>query len=99
MAVTLKLIKDLSTFQKCPLLFLTISTDLTCVVMCGVLHRLRQCCCHAYLLTSALKKEDSDLDSLSLELAMGALTLAQECDEVDHPTTTKPVSRHFWGQQ
>ena len=37
--------------------------------------RLRQCCCHLSLLTSALTHTESDQDDLDLELAMGALSL------------------------
>ena len=39
--------------------------------------RLRQCCCHLSLLTSALHRTESeqDQDDLDLELAMGALSL------------------------
>ena len=37
--------------------------------------RLRQCCCHLSLLTSALTHAESDQDDLDLELAMGALSL------------------------
>lgn len=39
--------------------------------------RLRQCCCHLSLLTSALHRSESEQDQedLDLELAMGALSL------------------------
>ena len=40
--------------------------------------RLRQCCSHLHLLTSALEKEEADQDQVDLHLAMGALSLQEE---------------------
>ena len=40
--------------------------------------RLRQCCSHLHLLTSALGKGEGDQDQVDLELAMGALSLQEE---------------------
>ena len=39
------------------------------------LRRLRQCCCHLSLLTSALRHNEGDQDDMDLELAMGSLSL------------------------
>lgn len=60
-------------------------------VMC----RLRQCCCHLQLMTSALKADESDLDNLALEVAMGGLSLGnsdRDDDEVDAPCVSHTVS-------
>ena len=66
--------------------------------------RLRQCCCHLSLLTSALHRSESeqDQDDLDLELAMGALSLdgrpalgAYGKEEGSSYQDSVPVSRHF----
>ena len=66
--------------------------------------RLRQCCCHLSLLTSALHRKESeqDQDDLDLELAMGALSLddrtmpgANGGEEGNNYQDGMPVSSHF----
>ena len=60
--------------------------------MARVCVRLRQCCCHLKLLTSALKQGEADQDDLDLQLAMGTLAIA------DHSSGAyNPVSLPFSG--
>ena len=72
-------------------------------IFCFVHCRLRQCCCHLSLLTSALHRSESeqDQDDLDLELAMGALSLDGQptlgVNGGDESTTYQdsvPVSNH-----
>lgn len=53
------------------------SINVACVRAFHSRCRLRQCCCHLSLLTSALHRNESDQDDLDLELAMGGLSLGE----------------------
>lgn len=58
-------------------------------MMCFCPCRLRQCCNHLHLLTSALKSAEYDDKELDLDLAMGALSLQDE-----HTDSGSVVSIH-----
>ncbi len=48
------------------------------IMVAAFLCRLRQCCNHLHLLTSALQGSECDERQLDLELAMGAMSLEDE---------------------
>lgn len=86
-----------------PLSFASYMLNLCMQIFCFVHCRLRQCCCHLSLLTSALHRSESeqDQDDLDLELAMGALSLdgrptlgANGGDESTSYQDSMPVSNH-----
>ena len=55
--------------------------------------RLRQCCCHLSLLATALDKADVEQNAeVALEVAMSALTLDTQKEDVDTPHSTLRVS-------